>query len=407
MPMKGKDRIFTLPFFINAFVNLMLYVNYYVLMVVMAGYCMSAYGMDAGAAGFAASVFIVGALIARFLGGGIADRLGRKRCLVVCSGMMTVCTLCYLSGLPFSALFVLRIVHGFFYDIAQTSISSIATEAVPVSRKGEGIGYFILSATLGSAVGPFFGTVMVEYLDYRFLFVFCSAAIVLGFVVSLAVRDSRERRSRTLFSGSIPVTARTATGNSNRYARFALSAFLEYRVLPIACVVALAILAYGAVITYLDSFASEQGMVDAASVFFVVYSIVMFVSRPFVGRTFDRRGDFGVMTADFAAFALGMLCMGFAHDGAVLLVAACLLGFAVGTLNPCGLTLAVQKVPRERLTTANSTFSCLNDATIGFAPVVAGWAISLIGYKGMFLSLVPVVSVAYALYCTFRHKGML
>lgn len=60
MPMKGKDRIFTLPFFANAFVNLTLYVNYYVLMVVMAGYCMSAYGMDAGTAGFVAGVFIAG-----------------------------------------------------------------------------------------------------------------------------------------------------------------------------------------------------------------------------------------------------------------------------------------------------------------------------------------------------------
>lgn len=35
--MKGGDRIFTPAFFANAFVNLMLYVNYYVLMVVMAG----------------------------------------------------------------------------------------------------------------------------------------------------------------------------------------------------------------------------------------------------------------------------------------------------------------------------------------------------------------------------------
>lgn len=49
MPMRGKDRIFTLSFFANAFVNLTLYVDYYVLMVVMAGYCMSAHGMDAGA----------------------------------------------------------------------------------------------------------------------------------------------------------------------------------------------------------------------------------------------------------------------------------------------------------------------------------------------------------------------
>ena len=39
MPMRGKDCIFTLSFFANAFVNLTLYANYYVLMIVMDGYC--------------------------------------------------------------------------------------------------------------------------------------------------------------------------------------------------------------------------------------------------------------------------------------------------------------------------------------------------------------------------------
>ena len=58
MPMRGKDCIFTLSFFANAFVNLTLYANYYVLMIVMDGYCISAYGMDAGTAGFVAGVFI-------------------------------------------------------------------------------------------------------------------------------------------------------------------------------------------------------------------------------------------------------------------------------------------------------------------------------------------------------------
>ena len=406
--MKGSDRIFTPAFFANAFVNLMLYVNYYVLMVVMAGYCLAVYGTDAGTAGFAASAFIVGALVARFVGGGAVDRFGRKRCLTACTAAMTVCTLCYLIGLPFGALFALRVVHGFFYGMAQTSISSIATEAVPAARRGEGVGYFMLSATLGSAVGPFLGTVVAEYLDYGVLFALCSAAIALGFAVSLAVRDPRARRGReSSVKAGAPAIGRIADRRERPRPRLFLSTFVEYRALPISCSVALAILAYGAVITYLDSFASEQGMIDAASVFFVVYSVVMFLSRPFVGRTFDRRGDFGVMTAGFAAFALGMLCMGCAHDGTVLLAAACLLGFAVGTLNPCGLTLAVQRAPEERLATANSTFSCLNDATIGLAPVAVGWLIPLVGYNGMYFALVTVVVLAFALYLAFRRKGML
>lgn len=389
-------KIFTKHFFINAFVNLMLYVNYYVLMVAMAGYCFVTYNADTATAGFAASIFIVGALFARFLGGGIIDFFGRKICLIVGTLVMTLCAASYLFEAGLGVLFALRILHGFAYGISQTAISSIATEAVPKERKGEGVGYFMLSATLGSAVGPFMGTVVSEYLNYTILFTLCAGVIALGFLLSFFVHEPHVKKSSD-----------KSTLHRVKHANISLSSFIEIRALPISCSVALAILAYGAVITYLDSFASEQDMVQAASLFFVVYSIVMFVARPFTGKAFDKNGDFGVMIAGFCSFALGMVCMGFAHNGIVLLIAACFLGFGVGTINPCGLTLAVQKSPAFRLTTANSTYSCLCDATIGLAPVLLGWSIPLIDYNGLYLVLTAVVLIAMGLYALLRFKKLI
>lgn len=395
---RGDVKIFTKDFMVSAFVNLALYVNYYVLMVVMAGYCLTVYGADVATSGFVASVFIVGALIARFVGGGIIDRFGRGRCLTAGAEAMGICSALYLANFPLPALFALRVMHGFFYGIAQTSVSALATDAVPDARKGEGVGYFMLSATVGSAIGPFLGTVIAEYLNYTMLYLVCLGVIAAGAFASLFVHDPKAR---------ILGASRPKWDAPGKRAGISLSSFIERSVLPVSASVALSLLAYGAVITYLDTFAQEQNMMQAASLFFVVYSVVMFVARPFTGKWFDKRGDLGVMCAGFAAFALGMLAMGLAHSGAVLLVAACLLGFGVGTINPCGLTLAVQRSPKNRVTVANSTYFCFNDAAIGLAPVLLGWSIPLAGYNGLYLALAALVFVALLIYLALRRAGML
>lgn len=52
-------------------------------------------------------------------------------------------------------LLILRLVHGLGFGIAATASGTLAGAIVPSSRRGEGIGYYALSVTLSSAVGPF------------------------------------------------------------------------------------------------------------------------------------------------------------------------------------------------------------------------------------------------------------
>lgn len=52
---------------------------------------------------------------------------------------------------------------------------------------------------------------------------------------------------------------------------------------------------YSSLLTFLTPYATEIGLARAASVFFVVYALAMFVTRPFTGRAFDRVGPHPVM----------------------------------------------------------------------------------------------------------------
>lgn len=408
-----SDGIFTRGFIVGTLVNLLLYINYYVLMVVMANYCMDAYAADLSTSGFAASIFIVGALIARFVSPAIIGALGRKRTLVLGTFMMTALSAAYLVNAGMVVLFAVRVLHGFFYGLAQTTVTSLTTESIPDAHKGEGIGYYMLSVTVGSAIGPFLGTTLMHGPGFTVMFALCAIVAAVALAGATSVHDASARRATDagapegVDAPKDGVDARQGSTASPAKRGFALSTFIERTALPISFVVVLVYLGYGAVITYLNAFAAEAGLATAAGFFFVAYALAMLVSRPFTGKAFDRHGDLPVMTSGFAAFVIGLVLIGMAVNDVMLLVGACFMGYGIGTIQPSGLTLCVRRAPDDRFDVANSTFFVFLDAAIGLCPILFGWTVPLISYRGLFVLLGGVAVVAFVLYLALRKRGLI
>lgn len=154
---KPKPKLWTRDFIIGAGINFLIMANYFALMVITADYAMEEYGAPASFAGLVASIFIVGALIARLVGGGILDSIGRRRMLIVAVVAECVMSALYFLNLGLAFLFIIRILHGISYGAASIAVSTIVTSIIPEECKGEGVGYFMLSNTLGTAIGPFMG----------------------------------------------------------------------------------------------------------------------------------------------------------------------------------------------------------------------------------------------------------
>lgn len=394
--------MFTRDFLLGTLVNFLLYVNYYVPMVVMANYCLATYQTDLGTAGFAASVFILGALLARFVSPLLIAKFGRKPLLVVGAAAMALLSAAYLLDSGVAGLFALRFLHGFFYGMAQTTVTSITTESVPDEHKGEGIGYYMLSVTVGSAVGPFLGTFLMQNAGFPVLFLVCVGVAGAGTVAAIALHDAKARaRSSTGEEGEI----KAAEKKSGR--KVSLGSFLEASVFPISSIAGLVFLAYGSVLTYLNAYASQLDLAAAASFFFVFYAATMFVSRPFTGRWFDSHGDRAVMALGFVAMVAGLAVLSQAKSEVPLFAAACLMGFGVGSIQPSGLTLAVQRAPEGRFDVANSTYFIFLDAAVGLCPLIFGWTIPALGYGGLFLTLAVVVALAAAAYFAMRARRLI
>lgn len=443
MSAQAQQRLWTAPFILGTLANLAMAVGYYMLMVVMTSYAMAVYGAPESLAAFTASIFIIGTLLARLVSGIFMERIGRKRLAIIGTVATIAMNAVYLFGGMLPLLMAVRFLHGFAYGTFSTSMATMITSIVPAARKGEGIGYYMLSVTMAAALGPFLGIFLAARFDFRILFILsmtCAGATLLcAALMRIAPRKAaaasaqkerveaeQEAIAQELADASVldaPENAaemeRAAEAPASSTAKAAAAPaaappsqrawdrFIEMRAMPISCVCGLIFFGYSALLTFLQPFAAEAGLSRAASVFFIVYALAMFVTRPFTGRAFDRMGPRPVMVPAFLSFALGMALLSIAHNDWLLLGSALLLGFGVGTIQSCGLAMAVRRTPDARLSLANATFYILLDTGVGVGPLVLGAVVPVIGFRSMYLGLgaVALVALAAFLAITRARKG--
>lgn len=409
MATTAREKLWTRDFVFGTTVNFLVMLNYYGLMVVVANYAMKTYDAAASTAGLAASIFVIGALIARLFSGRIMDRVGRKRLLIIGAVLEVAFSALYLVGVGLWLLFVVRLLHGIAFGMCSTSIGTIVTALVPDNRKGEGVGYYMLSVTLGAAIGPFLGMFLTQNAGFQTLFIVTAAVAGACLLAATQVRVPKtpvpsERVAQK--ANDIAHDERTEQAGGFRVPRPRIANYLETSVIPISAVCALLFFCYSSLLAFLTPFAAESGLEAPASFFFVVYAIATFVTRPFTGKLFDRKGDRAVMIPAFIAFIFGMGLLATVYRPAAMLIAAALLGFGVGTIQASGLALAVRIAPDDRLSLANSTFYILLDIGVGVGPLLLGIVQPLWGYRGLFEAMSFVAIVALAAYLVVsRRKG--
>lgn len=392
-----SNKLWTRQFVVGTLINFVIALNYFMLMVIMTAYALEKYDASATAAAFCASIFIIGTLFARFICAPLMTHFGKKTLMVAGGTMVIIFTGFYLLEMPFVLLFAIRFVHGMAYGVCSTTIATIVTGIVPASRKGEGIGYFMLSVPLGSALGPFLGVSVSRNMGYETLF-------VIAFVLALLMIPC-------LFGlGKIPEAPKSKAAFPNKASKSKRSfnqmlyPFIENSVLPIAFICGIIFFGYSSLLTFLTPYSIEIGLSRAASVFFVIYALAMFVTRPFTGKAFDRKGPTVVMTPAFFSFSIGMIILAFAANDWMILVSAAFLGFAVGTVQSSGLSMAVRIASDERLSVANATFYMLLDCGVGVGPIILGVIVPLIGYSNLYMLMAAVGMIAFALFLAILRK---
>ncbi|QHJ72182.1 MFS transporter [Planococcus halotolerans] len=383
-----KPKLWTKEFILISTVNFFLTLVFFLLIVTIAVYAVAEYGATTSQAGLVTGIAIIGTMTGRIIIGRLIENIGRKKTLVIGLILFVLTTLLYFVNLNLSFLLVNRFLHGMTLGMASTAAGTIVAQIIPMTRKGEGIGYFSMSSTLATAIGPFIGLYMSQHTSFDMIFTLC---VVFG-LVSL---------SFALFTKVPPVDYSSKTGQARG---FKLSDFLEPKALPIALITLTSALCFSSILSFINFYAIEIDLVETASFFFVVYAIAVLLSRPFTGRLMDIKGANFVMYPAFVFLAAGLLLLSTASSSPSFLLSAILIGLGFGNLQSTTQAIAVKLTPTHRMGLATSTFFIFLDAGLGFGPYILGFIIPLTGFSSLYAILGFTALAATLLYYVLHGR---
>ncbi|MCC3755706.1 MFS transporter [Staphylococcus capitis] len=365
-----KDPIFTKSFNLNFVINFFVYLCMYLLIVVIAGYSKTEFHASDSLAGLVVGLFIVGSLIGRFITGKYVNSFGPKKILIFGLICLIITQLLYFIPGSVWFLMIVRLLNGIATAIATTATGTIAAYVTPPTRKSEGISLFSLSLVLGTAIGPFFGMLLMNSFSIQILFMICVILGVLSGLLSLFIKIDFK-------------TVAPKNDTSNRKA-FSLGNFIAKEAIPVAIVMMLIGVTYAAILTYLQAFAVERNLVTAASYFFIFYAVASLVTRPIAGRLMDDKNENVVVYPAFIFLIISFAMLMFSFDGWILLIAGIALGIGYGNLSSSMQAIAIKVSPSTKYGLATSTYFIGLDIGIGFGPSFLGLFTHMITYSQLY-----------------------
>ncbi|TVV29664.1 MFS transporter [Weissella cibaria] len=370
-------------------INFVIYLVYYLLMVIIAVVVHTNLHASLAQAGLASGIYVIGTLLARLFIGQQLDIIGRKQSLRYGAILYLVSTLAYLIIPNIGVMFVVRLVNGFAYGMASTATNAIVTDYIPEDKKGLGINFYGLSTSLAAAIGPFVGMILLNLTNFRFIVEVSSALILLTTIATLI----------------LPVRNLVLTPERKADLRhMTFDNLIERNTIFIASIGFLMGFSYSSVLSFLSSYAKTIHLVGISSFFFVVYALVITITRPMAGRIFDVKGEDYVMYPSYISLAIGLVILGLTHSGFTLLVAGAFIGLGYGTFMSNGQAVALKMAPNAlRVGVSLSTYFIGLDLGIGVGPFVLGDIEKLMNFRELYLLAAIIPVIAGLLYYKFYN----
>ena len=384
-----KEKLFNTGFITITTINFIVFLIYYCFVVITAKFATSELGASPAQAGFAAGIYIIGTLIARLYIGKKLELIGRKQMLRFGAIIYLITTIAYLISTNIIILDTVRFLNGFAYGTISTAANAIVTAYIPKSRNGEGINYYGLSTSLAAAIGPFIGILLLPIVGFK-------SVIILAIVLSVLV---------TVACYLFPVQNIELTDDHKKLLNsWSLNTFIEYKVLFISIVAFLIGLSYSSVLGFLSIYADNLGLSTAGAFFFVVYALIITLTRPFAGQIFDAKGENAVMYPSFIFLAIGLLTLSYTTTSFMLLLSGALIGLGYGTFMSNGQAVCLKLVEPSKVSIALSTYFIGLDLGLGFGPYALGTVHSFLSYSGIYI-LCAALTVAVAILYAIFYKG--
>lgn len=352
----NKPKLWTKDFINISLSNFFLFLTFYILLVTLPIYALQEFDSNASQAGLMTTVFLLSAIISRPLAGQWLERGSNKKVLVTALIIFAAASLLYFFPKSVTGFLIIRLLHGVGFGMATTAVGAIVADLIPSSRRGEGMGYFVMSTNLAMVLGPFVGLTAIQQWGAKTMFILSVVVAVGALITGLTVKLSKPEEMKK----QVIVPA------------FSLKNFIEPSAVSIAIVGSFLAIVYSALLSFVSVYANEIHVSEVSSLFFVVYAIILLMSRPFTGKWLDQYGPNVIVFPSIILFAIGMFVLSQSAGAVTFLVSAGMIGLGWGTLFPTFQTIAIQNAAPRKRGLATATFLSIYDIGIAIGSFLVG-----------------------------------
>ena len=384
-------------------------------------------GESATFSGILATVFSISAAATRLVCGPLIDRTGRYGVMV--GGMVLLVVGCALpSFVSDSLVFVAcRVVQGIGFSAATTALATAAADVLPVSRLGEGIGYYGLGQALAMSIGPALGLYLVATDPAENLYFGLALVAAIGCVLAAGCRYEHNPARlpetsafrRKWEGNSQPLKAPAAaevhvnnkvtctqeevsTADNPRVAPCAeeqpirgIRGILELRALPGALPMLVMSPAFGFGIFFVGLYGTSLN-IGNAGLFYTLSALSMIAVRLKSSSFMDNVAPRKVFAIAVVSGLIGYALLFAASASPLLYYAAGIFyGMCLGISMPLNQSVAVKNTPPARWGATNALYLLATDIGIGISSMIWGIINDSFGFTTAILCVMACIAASY------------
>ena len=374
---ENSDRLFTPRFFVMCGFTFTVFLSAFQLFPT-APFRIIDLGGTKSTAGLFLGLLTYGSALSAPFTGGLSDRLGKKRTLVLTSSVLTLFSIAYGVSTNYSLPLILVVPHGIFWSGLLSASSAYMADIIPEGRRAEGIGYWGISSVIAIALAPSLGLWLYHF-GWEWL---CGCMAVMNLVMTLIAMKLQKDR---------PVPLLPVRGSWVR-------SLVEWRVLILSITLFLYSFGHGGITSFSALYAQAYG-IEPHGIYFTTMAIAVLLVRPFSGTLADRLGTRRVFLPSLALIACGMGMLAWGETRGWLIASALVYGAGLGTTYPVFSAYILEHVSPQRRGAAFGSVLAAFDIGIGSGSIVVGNVIDLYGFHvafGLATSL-AMLSIPYFL----------
>ncbi|MDF2856957.1 MAG: major facilitator superfamily protein [Neobacillus sp.] len=384
---RPKEKIWTKDFVLIVFANFFIFLGFQMTLPTIPLFVQQLGGSDQ-IIGYVVGIFTFSALLLRPYAGHSLESKGRGFVYLLGLAIFVLSVGAFGFATSMAFLFFVRVVQGVGWGFSTTASGTIATDLIPASRRGEGMGYFGLSGNLALAFGPSLGLALAGMITFKQLFLICGglglAALLLSSRISYKKVEKKAENQNTKKRLDI-------------YEKSALKPSMLLFFLTVT---------FGGIASFLPLYTTEKG-ISGIQWYFLIYAIALMVSRTFAGQLYDRKGHQAIFIPGSLLIFSAMLLLAWLPNSFMLFLAAILYGLGFGMVQPGLQAWAIEKSPVNRRGMANATFFSFFDLGVGVGAIAFGQISHLFGYASIFIASAFSVFVSMLFYFVILYKERL